>query len=122
MCVLANPLYTEYELSHAMKVSRASHVLAHASVMPLVLGTLQSLGRSQEDIKRSVIIVSPEDEIPAEYKSGGWARLSKLDYTPVPSVPERLDGGACDTTAFIYFSSGQHPRASPPTTPADVRT
>ncbi|EKM50352.1 uncharacterized protein PHACADRAFT_104699, partial [Phanerochaete carnosa HHB-10118-sp] len=106
VCSPANPLYTEYELAHAVKVSRASHVLAHASVMPLVLSTLRSLGRSQEDIRRSVIIVSPEDEIPAEYKSRGWASLSKLDYTPVPSVPEHLDGGASDATAFIYFSSG----------------
>lgn len=105
-CAPANPAYTEHELAHAMTVSRASHVLVHASAMPLVLATLQSLGRSPDDVKRSVIIVSAEHETPGEYRAGGWATLDTLDYTPVAGLPERFDGDAARATAFIYYSSG----------------
>ncbi|GJE91085.1 AMP binding protein [Phanerochaete sordida] len=105
VCALANPAYTAPELAHAITVSRASHVLAHASALPLVRATLASLGRTPEDIRRTVVLVSPEAETPPE-DAAGWATLDTLVYDPVPGLPERFDGAAADATAFVYFSSG----------------
>ena len=101
-----NPTWSSGELAHAIKVSGASHILAHPSAMSLVLETLQSMGHSLVEIKSRVIVMAPGSETPAEHKSGGWVGLDGLDYTPVASVPERFDGDAAEATALIYFSSG----------------
>ena len=105
-CAPANPALSPKELAHAINVSQSSHILAHFSIMPLVSATLSSMGHSKDAIRRRVIIISSSDETPVEYKTGGWVTLDRLDFTPVPSVPERFDGDDADATAIIYFSSG----------------
>ena len=97
------------ELAHALAVSGASHVLAHASALPLVCAAFAALGRAPEDVRRAVVLVSPPEE-----DAPGWATLDSLVYEPVPGLPERFDGAAADATAFVYFSSGAPP---PPCTP-----
>ena len=109
MCAaLVNPLFTEKELAHAFDTCSASHILVHTSVLPLVLTTLQNAGRTRDEIRRTVVIISPSSEVPPELTSAGFVNVDKLDYTPVKTVPERFDGNASQATAFIYFSSGMY--------------
>ncbi|EKM61768.1 uncharacterized protein PHACADRAFT_204921 [Phanerochaete carnosa HHB-10118-sp] len=105
-CVLADPAFSKHELAHAITVSDTEHILAHPSAMPLALETLRSLGYSEDEIKRRVIIVAPNSEVPSEYRTGSWINLDRLDCTPVPCIPERFDDDASEATTLIYFSSG----------------
>ena len=51
-CALANPAWSASGLAHAVKVTGASHILAHPSAMLLVLETLQSMGHSLDEARR----------------------------------------------------------------------
>ena len=81
-------------------------MLVDASALPLVCETLQAMGLSGDEVRRRVVIMSSDAEIPAEQRARGWVTLDRLDYTPMASVPERFDGDQADATALIYFSSG----------------
>ena len=79
MCAHANPGYSKMELAHAIKVSSASHILADASSMPIVVETLQHMGHSTDQIKQRVIIVESDSKMPPEYKASGgsgWMGLT----------------------------------------------
>lgn len=100
--------YKEAELAHAYKISKASHILVHASLLAVAIRTLESIGFTKPDARKRVIIASWDCDIPGDILAEGWVGIERLVPAESPSLPERFDGDAADETAVIYFSSGEY--------------
>ena len=111
----ANTSFKPYELSHAFKISGASHMLVHPSLLPVALETLQKTGVSESDAKKIVILMERRRNISPDLSRDGWISIEQLTPTTEGlSLPERFDGPKADEAAVIYFSSGMlHPFGHP---------
>ena len=98
--------YKELELAHAYRISGASHMLVHPSLLSVAVGTLKSLGISLAEAKKRVILMAHTKDIPVDIFREGWLSIDHLRPRYDLDIPERFDGLASDETAVIYFSSG----------------
>lgn len=103
----ANSNYVEGEFAHAFKISHATHVLTHLSLLPVVRRGLASLGYSIEDMKKRVLLLAKDGDIPSDVRAERWVGLDRLVPHPSLKLPERFDGPASDGHAAVYFSSGE---------------
>lgn len=92
---------------HAYKISHASHIVVHLSLLPIAQAALATLGYSNEEAKKRVLILAPNQEIPKDVIAKGWAGIDRLVPHPTLKLPERFDGPAADKPASLYFSSGK---------------
>ncbi|KAJ3534679.1 hypothetical protein NM688_g7100 [Phlebia brevispora] len=102
----ANMSYKEMELAHAYQISGASHILVHVSLLPVAVGMLASIGVQEDEVKRRIVIISSDREIPPDILAAGWISIDRLVPRDDLTLPERFDGPDADSTAVIYFSSG----------------
>ncbi|KAI0345623.1 acetyl-CoA synthetase-like protein [Trametopsis cervina] len=103
-----NSSYVADEVAHAYKISGASHILVHPSLLQLASSTLVSkLGFSEADVKRRVIVAARKKDVPADVAARGFLDLDDItkDVKPLDK-PEPFDGNDAHETAAIYFSSG----------------
>ena len=101
--------YKESELAHAWKISGASHILAHMSLLPIAVRTLDSLGMGIQEAKKRILLINKDRDIPADVRAQGWNSIDHIVPSSGPQSPERFDGAAANETAAIYFSSGNYP-------------
>jgi 4-coumarate--CoA ligase len=97
------------ELAHAFKISNASHVLVHPSLLKLAFLTLVSgaLGFTEAEAKRRVIVMASKKDVSKNVQAQGWATLDDIVTGVQPlGRPEPFDGEQSLETAAIYFSSG----------------
>ena len=102
----ANSSFKPYELAHALKISGATHVLVHPSLLPVVLETLQKQGVDKDSAKRVVILMDRTRNISSDLLQDGWVTIEQLVPKEGLDLPERFDGPMADEAAVIYFSSG----------------
>jgi len=102
----ANSSYTASELAYILKDSGSSHVLVHGTLLPTVISALASMGISQDEAKRRVVIISPKTTVPAALSKTGW--IASEDVVPGNSVlPEDFRDDQSKETVYIYYSSGK---------------
>lgn len=103
----ANATYTGFELEHAFKISKSTHFLVDVTLLGTTVTSLTSMGFSQEDMKKRVIVLTKKSDIPPQTLADGWAILEDVvAVSKSLAEPERFDGAASDDTAAIFFSSG----------------
>ncbi|KAI0704341.1 AMP binding protein [Cytidiella melzeri] len=104
----ANSAYLENELAHAFRISNASHVLVHPSLLNITFITLVStLGYTDNDVKSRIILMAYKKDVPTGIRAQGWLDLDDIVEGVEPlDKPESFDGEQAHETAAIYFSSG----------------
>jgi 4-coumarate--CoA ligase len=99
----------ENELAYAFKISNASHILVHPSSLKLALLTLVSdtLGFTEAEAKRRVIVIANKKDVSKDVQAQGWATLDDIVTGVKPLArPEPFDGEQSLETAAIFYSSG----------------
>ena len=94
-----NPSYTQFELTHAFKISKAKFVIAAPEILKTPRETALKLGIPEE---RILLLAEPDEA--ASHGHESWRKL--LDYGEQDWV--RFDDleTAKNTPAFLMFSSG----------------
>ncbi|EJT98516.1 acetyl-CoA synthetase-like protein [Dacryopinax primogenitus] len=100
---LANAAYTPKELAYQYKDSTAMHVFVDPVVLPVLLETLTSLGVSDKDVQRRVVLMAFSDRIDEKFKD--WIKLDDLIGTE-KAERAAFDGMQSNTTLFLPYSSG----------------
>lgn len=76
-------------------------------MFPVARDAFASLGYSDAEARKRVLILAKDADIPQELLAQGWVGIDRLVPRPSLKLPERFDGPAAHETAALYFSSGE---------------
>ncbi|EJT98498.1 acetyl-CoA synthetase-like protein [Dacryopinax primogenitus] len=98
-----NATFTAQELAYQYTNSTSKHVFVDPTLLPTVLQTFKSIGVSEDEAKRRIVLMAFSDRIDESLKN--WIKLDDL-IGPQKAEPEPFDGMQSNTTLFLPYSSG----------------